>query len=117
MVVVVGSSGGIGGATAVRLHSDGFDVTGMDINPPSGEVARCRQGDYRVALIDVDDVRACCAAIAEAGPLWALVYTAGRNPHTSFTDYDLGLWSEVQAVNVTAAFVTAQALAPTIVQG
>ena len=47
----------------------------------------------------------------------ALVYTAGRNPHVALSDYDLALWAEVHAVNVTAAFVMVQTLAPTVVAG
>ena len=116
-MVVVGSSGGIGGATAERLHADGFDVTGVDVNPPSADVQRCLAADHRVDLADVDQVVACCAAIAEDGELWALVYTAGRNPHVEFSGYDLALWAEVHAVNVTAAFAMAQRLADAIVPG
>jgi 3-oxoacyl-[acyl-carrier protein] reductase len=117
MVVVVGSSGGIGGATVTRLHRDGFDVTGIDVKPPPVEVERSLVADHRVDLTDADAVLDCCAAIVETGPLWALVYAAGRNPHVPFGDYNIALWAEVQAVNVTAAFVTAQALAPAIVAG
>jgi NAD(P)-dependent dehydrogenase (short-subunit alcohol dehydrogenase family) len=87
------------------------------VKPPSPHVVGCLAADHRVDLTSVDDLLACCDAITGAGPLWALVYTAGRNPHVSFGDYTLARWAEVQAVNLTAAFVTAQALAPTIVPG
>lgn len=109
-VVVTGSSGGIGGATAARLASDGFEVVGVDR----------AAGEHTTQLVDLGDadaVRRCCGEIVAGGPLFGLVYTAGRNSGVAFADYTLELWSELFAVNVTAAFLMSQALAPVIEPG
>jgi NAD(P)-dependent dehydrogenase (short-subunit alcohol dehydrogenase family) len=114
--VVVGSSGGIGGAAARRLVADGHHVIGVDRVPAvrAGDVAEM----HTVELADTAAVEACCDDIVGAGhPLWALVYTAGRYPDVAFDDYGVDLWSAVFAVNVTAAFVMAQRLAPVIAPG
>ncbi|MGV9801847.1 SDR family NAD(P)-dependent oxidoreductase, partial [Mycobacterium sp. NPDC003449] len=70
VAVITGAAGGIGAATARRLHADGFAVALLDIAPEVDVVARelCRDGTTAIGIrCDVADPRA-----------WKIAATATR---------------------------------------
>jgi NAD(P)-dependent dehydrogenase (short-subunit alcohol dehydrogenase family) len=87
LVLVVGSSGAIGGAVVDEVKRLGGDV-----------------------LTDPATPTAVAGAARELGGLWGLVYCAGEYPLVDFDDYSSELWHRVHDVNVGAAFALASAV-------
>lgn len=118
--IVTGGSSGIGHATALQLAKDGFDV-GITFN--RGEeraVAVAREierlGAHAViAKQDLsrpaDGARALGNLIMELGRLDAFVNNAGINHRRGFLQMPLDEWLNVLNVNLTGAFLCAQAAA------
>ncbi|MGE0800513.1 MAG: SDR family NAD(P)-dependent oxidoreductase [Lautropia sp.] len=74
--LVTGSSGGIGRAICSKLAEDGWQVTGLDRSAPASGCTDLRW--RQVDLCDPDALAATLAdAIADAGPVVALVHGAG----------------------------------------
>lgn len=111
--VVVGGGSGIGRACATLLGDEGWWVTVGDIAWP--EAATGAGGD--VHRVDADatsavDMHRLMQAADERAPLRALVYSAGIERHGSVVDMDEESWDLVQAVNLTGAYLAAQAAIP-----
>lgn len=104
-VLVVGSSGGIGTSIVKKLHETGFEVIGMDKKEPNAQAPL--KHFVNVDLVDEDLVLDACKIIKrKVKKLWGLVYSAGvYNPKFSLKDYDVNSWKQVQAINVTGAFI------------
>jgi NAD(P)-dependent dehydrogenase (short-subunit alcohol dehydrogenase family) len=98
VAVVTGGAGAIGGAIVEALASAGHRTVVLD-----------RTGAVPCDLADADSVR---RAAAELGRCDVLVHAAAAFDQAGLLDVELETWRRVQAVNVEAALLLAQALAP-----
>lgn len=121
VAIVTGGGGAIGSAIAARLHRDGYRVGVLDRDRAAAEKVAAELGDTALALsADVTDPDVIGAVFqgcqTQFGRLDALVACAGISrpaPLESMTDED---WDTVLDVNLTGAFVCAQAAAA-LIQG
>jgi NAD(P)-dependent dehydrogenase (short-subunit alcohol dehydrogenase family) len=95
--VVTGGAGAIGGAIVEHLRGAGHRTEILDRE-------QCN-------LADADDVRLAAAAL---GPVDVLVHAAATFEQGALSEIDLDTWRYVQAVNVEAALLLAQAFVPGI---
>ena len=123
--IVTASDSGIGKATAVLLAESGYDVgitwhsdeegaqgTAKEVEAAGGraEIRRLDLGEASEGAEVIDD-------LAEAlGRLDVLVNNAGTGRPTPFLDLSLADWRHVLEVNLTGAFVCAQAAARRMVR-
>jgi NAD(P)-dependent dehydrogenase (short-subunit alcohol dehydrogenase family) len=120
VAIVTGADSGIGKATAVALAARGFDVgitwyeDGAGARSAAGEV---RAHGVRAELRELDLTQpeqgaAVVQEIATAfGGLDVLVNNAGTGISTPFLDVSLADWRKVLDVDLTGAFMVAQAAA------
>jgi len=119
VAVVTGAAGGIGGAVARRLSSDGYRVACVDVSPAVGAVADELTG-ARAFHCDVRssaDVGRLQAEVGEwaAGAVQVLVNAAGvffRHRVTELSDED---WDRLIGVNLTGPFRTCRAFLPAMI--
>lgn len=118
--IVTGADSGIGKATAVALAARGWDVgvTWHEDEPgaqgTAGEVrAHGRRAEVRrLDLSTAEDGPPVIDALAEAlGGLDALVNNAGTGASEPFVETSLASWRHVLEVDLTGAFLCAQAAA------
>jgi NAD(P)-dependent dehydrogenase (short-subunit alcohol dehydrogenase family) len=95
IAVVTGGAGAIGGAIVAALAQAGRRTVVLDRE--------------HCDLADAADVR---RAAAEIGHADVLVHAAAAFDQAALPDVDLDTWRRVQAVNVEAALLLAQAFAP-----
>jgi NAD(P)-dependent dehydrogenase (short-subunit alcohol dehydrogenase family) len=113
--LVTGAGRGIGLAAASALAQAGAHVTLAARTTAEIEAAaqaiRAR-GDQAAALpLDVTDVGAARATIAQAAPFDILVNNAGMNRPAPFIDVTVADFDAILSLNVRAAFFMAQAVA------
>jgi len=102
VAVVTGGAGAIGGAIAAALSADGHTVVILD-----------RAGDPPVDLACEEQVRAAAARVVDShGRCDVLVHAAAAFDRAGLAALDLAVWRRVQAVNVEAALLLAQAFVP-----
>ncbi len=99
-VVVIGAAGGIGGACVTSFSDAGWAVIGTDLHP----------NDTIVAL-DVTDRAAVEAFADKAGPVDALVYSAGAVATMPIAETDFDIYRRIMAVNLDGAAFVASAFA------
>jgi NAD(P)-dependent dehydrogenase (short-subunit alcohol dehydrogenase family) len=109
--LVTGASCGIGAAIASRLLHDGWYVIGLDraestINAP-------RFSSLTLDLLDADDVRSALDAIK----VNAFVHAAGFMRVGELGSLDLAAGTDMWRVNVAAAILLADTLAPKLPRG
>jgi NAD(P)-dependent dehydrogenase (short-subunit alcohol dehydrogenase family) len=126
VAIVTAGDSGIGKATAVRLARDGFDVglTWRSDEAGARDTAAQVQGAGRrceVAQLDLSDatngppvVEALAGAL---GGLDVFVNNAGTGDSTPFLEVELAKWREALEVDLTGAFLCAQAAARLMVDG
>jgi NAD(P)-dependent dehydrogenase (short-subunit alcohol dehydrogenase family) len=118
--LVTGGGSGIGAAIARALHAAGAAVTiaGRQKARLDG-VASSMKGSAAVAA-DVtrgSDCEAMIAAAREAhGPVDILVASAGAAESAPFSRMDRGHWQRMLDVNLTGAFLSAQAALPDLLR-
>jgi NAD(P)-dependent dehydrogenase (short-subunit alcohol dehydrogenase family) len=102
VAVVTGGAGAIGGAIAAALAASGHTVVVLD-----------QVGDQAVDLSEADQVRAAADAILRQHERCdVLVHAAAAFDQADLAAVDLAGWRRVQAVNVEAALLLAQAFVP-----
>jgi NAD(P)-dependent dehydrogenase (short-subunit alcohol dehydrogenase family) len=102
VAVVTGGAGAIGGVIAETLRSGGHQVVIVD-----------RSGDVPCDLADVVQVRnAADVVLRDHGRCDLLIHAAGAFDRMTLETFDLGTFRAVQAVNVEALLLLAQAFAP-----
>src|ERR1051326_1274672 len=122
-VVVTGGGRGIGRATAAAFARQGADVLVLarseDQLRETVSLIEQDGGTASAATCDISDDAQIERVVADAVERWGridvLVNNAGIDDDTPFLDVDRDRWREVIAVNLTAAFVFAQAVARTMV--
>ena len=101
VAVVTGGAGGIGSAIVARLA------------PEHTVVVLDRTGDVVVDLADADEVRRAAERVLERyGRCDVFVHAAATFAFGPLQQVDLGVWRQIQAVNVESALLLTQAFAP-----
>jgi NAD(P)-dependent dehydrogenase (short-subunit alcohol dehydrogenase family) len=102
VAVITGGAGAIGGAIAAELATAGHAVVSLD-----------QAGDPAVDLAREGQVRAAAAGVLRTyGRCDVLVHAAAAFDRADLATIDLAVWRRVQAVNVEAALLLAQAFVP-----
>jgi NAD(P)-dependent dehydrogenase (short-subunit alcohol dehydrogenase family) len=117
--IVTGAGRGIGRAIALAMASEGAELlllgrTEAPLQETSGliEAAGGRAWVRTCDVRDDDQVDACVqAAVDRWGAIDILANNAGIDDDTPFLDVDRGRWRDIVATNLTAPFVTSQAVA------
>jgi NAD(P)-dependent dehydrogenase (short-subunit alcohol dehydrogenase family) len=110
VAVVTGGAGGIGSAIGRVLAASGHRVVSLDRSTT-------RPHDLAVDLADADAVREAGAQILERyGRCDVFVHAAADLTQMELANFDLAKWRHVQAVNVEAAVLLVQALAPALAE-
>jgi 3-oxoacyl-[acyl-carrier protein] reductase len=122
VAVVTGAQRGLGFAIAETFAREGATVALCDIDKTGVEDAARQIGGTALAFaLDVTDPVAVTAmaehVIARAGRLDLLVNNAGIGSNTAFLDMPVAEWKRVVDVNLTGAFLVAQACARAMVAG
>lgn len=110
-VVVTGASRGIGAAVAVELEARGFGVWSLSRSgaAPAGRPVRCD-------VTDEAALRAAFAAIADAGPIGALVSNAGVHASTPSRRLATAEYERIMVLNATAVMTGAREVHPHLVR-
>ena len=113
--LVAGASSGIGLACAVALAEAGAEVTvaARRVEALEDLVAPLKDAGFsaRALAMDVSDVAATQAAVAEHGPFDVLVNSAGLARHTPAEDTSEDDFDAVAGLNVKGAYFLTQAVA------
>ena len=120
VTIVTGAGSGIGRATALALASAGAQVAVADLSVAAAQasVEQIRQSGGQAVAVEVDvagpeSVRSMVDRTHSAlGPVSILVNCAGICPTTPLLEVTLDEWNRVLAVNLTGAFLCAQAVLP-----
>jgi NAD(P)-dependent dehydrogenase (short-subunit alcohol dehydrogenase family) len=119
--LVTGGGRGIGLAAASALAEAGAHVTlaartGAEIEEAAAAI-RARGDKADALVLDVTDLDAVKAAIADAEPFNILVNNAGTNRPKYLMDVTVEDYDVIMGLNVRAAFFMAQAVARRLIEG
>jgi NAD(P)-dependent dehydrogenase (short-subunit alcohol dehydrogenase family) len=115
--VVTGAARGIGLAYVQRLAADGANVVAVDIDDPAASLEDLPGDGEKLGLAcDISEpdrvAEVVETVLGRFGRVDILVNNAGIFPVASLDTVTLEVWRRVQAVNVEAALLFAQAFAP-----
>ncbi len=124
-VIVTGASRGLGFASAVRLHREGWRVVAAMRSPDHGmtllrQATGAGEDDGRLIgvqldLLDAASISAAAKAIEEAvGAPYALVHNAGISAAGMVEETDMALWQRMLATSVLGPVALTQALLPSM---
>lgn len=113
--LVAGASSGIGAACAVALAEAGAEVTlaarrGDALDALASEMAAAGMV-AKTLVMDVSDVEATTALVAENGPFDVLVNSAGLAKHSPATETTTADFDVVADLNIKGAYFLTQAVA------
>jgi NAD(P)-dependent dehydrogenase (short-subunit alcohol dehydrogenase family) len=109
--LVTGGGSGIGYAIAQALASAGHDVTIAGRN-----AEKLKRTGLHHLIADVTDDASIAAAAKAAGPIDIFIANAGAAPTAATLKTSRALWDQTLAVNLTSAFICAQAFAPPMIE-
>ncbi|SIS72682.1 NAD(P)-dependent dehydrogenase, short-chain alcohol dehydrogenase family [Roseivivax lentus] len=113
--LIAGASSGIGLACAVALAEAGAQVTLVarraDRLAEITQAMTARGWQARALPLDIADIAATEAAVAEAGPFDILLNAAGLARHTRATDTTPADFDAVMGINLRAAYFLTRAVA------
>lgn len=117
--LITGSGRGLGLRFAEGLAAAGAEIVINDIDPARAETAaavlRAQGHTAHTCLFNVSEPAAVRAAVRQledsAGPVDILVNNAGIHRYGPLLELEYAHWQEVLDVNLTGAFLTAQAVA------
>jgi NAD(P)-dependent dehydrogenase (short-subunit alcohol dehydrogenase family) len=119
VAVVTGAAGGIGGATARAMATEGGRVVVADVQDGEETVAAIRSAGGEAVFVpcDVSDPQQVEAMVASAverfGALDVLVNNAGVSGGSSLAhELDLEVWTRTLATNLTGPFLCTRAAMP-----
>jgi 3-oxoacyl-[acyl-carrier protein] reductase len=114
-VLVTGAGHGIGRGIAQACAGLGATVLGLDINAAGLAETAAAHAALETAVLDVTDAAAVQAVVSAFGPVDILVHSAGGvcgQAGKPAEEVTLPEWQAILAVNLTAAFLMAQAVIP-----
>ena len=119
-IVIAGAGSGMGRATAVAAANAGARLVLISQSQAAEEVAssiRDSGGEATAITADMTDLESAKSAIAQAheslGRIDALVNTVGKNiKQRTLSELTADSWSDMVAVNLTAAFNATQSVVP-----
>lgn len=121
-VLVTGGSRGIGAAIVEKALAEGAVATIFDLDAAAGRAFADGLGAgarVHVAHVDVrsaDQITAGhAAAVAQLGPVTALVNNAGRNSYADPVTMTEAEWDDVFAVDLKSAWLCARAVLPPMI--
>ena len=120
VALVTGAARGFGRAIALRLAREGANLAIWDLMDDEGEqtAAMCRDKGSEAAFFHCDmanpeNIRSASLEVLEKfGNIYAVINNAGIHPRAPAAEVTLEMWNRTLAVNLTGAFLTAQAFAP-----
>ena len=120
VALVTGAARGFGRAIALRLAREGANIAIWDVLDDEGEQTAtvCREIGSEAAFFhcDMADPESISSASIEVlkkfENIYAVINNAGIHPRAPAAEVTLEMWNRTLAVNLTGAFLTAQAFAP-----
>ncbi|ALG59818.1 MULTISPECIES: SDR family oxidoreductase [Citromicrobium] len=111
--LVTGAARGLGKAIALRLAENGARVlvSGRDV-----AALRAVGGGTQPLVFDLDDSRACEAALREAGAIDILVNNAGMRDRRALADLPRDAFSAMLETNLAAPYDLARRIAPGMIE-
>jgi NAD(P)-dependent dehydrogenase (short-subunit alcohol dehydrogenase family) len=119
--IVTGASRGIGHATALRFHADGWRVITVSREPPPGQCPWSRGRTHMLLDLSIlDDIVQCVEsmrAVLEDGELHALVNNAGISPkgpggsRLNSLETDIATWQTMYNTNFYAPLLLTRGFA------
>lgn len=119
IALITGGARGIGFAIATALGRQGADIAIADINAEGADAAAMKLREAGIQargfMVDVADARSVETLLetvtSQLGRLDILINNAGIGGNTAFLDISLETWNRTIAINLTGAFIVAQACA------
>lgn len=118
VAIVTGAGSGIGRATAIRLADEGAQVVASDLDGPAAEATAASIGAQALAVqADVTDADAMARLVEQTVSRFGGIDVFHNNAGLAqaakpLAEIARGEWDTLIAVNLTAFFVGAQAVAP-----
>lgn len=120
-VIVTGAASGIGLACVQALLAAGHRVCGADIEPYSGRESRDHASHFIAVRADVSSAADCKNIVAQAiekfGLLTSLIHMAAAHSTLTWRELTAEHFNRIMAINVTGAFLVAQAAAERMAEG
>lgn len=118
-ILVTGAASGIGRATAIRLASEGAQVTIGDINEAGlAETAEMMASTPRICTFDASDTTSCSALVDAAATdgLDVLCNISGILKWGPSLDFSIDDFERILKINTTSVFALCQAALPHLIE-